>query len=110
MAHANARLTPAGRLTLVQRISVQPRRPIAHIAHEMGVSRTTAGGPATSSSARLAWSIGPASPCGVRGGPPPGWRSASSGCASMSGSVRPVSPPGSVCPPPPSIGCWSATG
>src|SRR5215204_3563502 len=42
MAHANARLTPAGRLTLVQRISVQPRRPIAHIAHEMGVSRTTA--------------------------------------------------------------------
>ena len=42
MAHANARLTPAGRLTLVQRISVQPRRPIAHIAHEMGISRTTA--------------------------------------------------------------------
>jgi len=29
-------------LTLVQRISVQARRPIAHIAHEMGVSRTTA--------------------------------------------------------------------
>jgi transposase InsO family protein len=42
MAHANARLTPAGRLTLVQRISAQPRRPIAHIAHEMGISRTTA--------------------------------------------------------------------
>jgi transposase-like protein len=42
MAHANARLTPAGRLTLVGRIAAQPRRPIAHIAHEMGVSGTTA--------------------------------------------------------------------
>ena len=42
MAHANARLTPAGRLTLVGRIAAQPRRPIAHIAHEMGISRTTA--------------------------------------------------------------------
>ena len=42
MAHANARLTPAGRLTLVGRIAASPRRPIAHIAHEMGVSRTTA--------------------------------------------------------------------
>jgi transposase InsO family protein len=42
MAHANARLTPAGRLTLVGRIAAHPRRPIAHIAHEMGVSRTTA--------------------------------------------------------------------
>ena len=42
MAHANARLTPAGRLTLVGRIATQPRRPIAHIAHEMGISRTTA--------------------------------------------------------------------
>src|SRR5215218_4482069 len=35
MAHANARLT------LVGRIAAQPRRPIAHIAHEMGISRTT---------------------------------------------------------------------
>jgi transposase-like protein len=42
MAHANARLTPAGRLTLVERIAAQPRRSIAHIAHEMGISRTTA--------------------------------------------------------------------
>jgi transposase-like protein len=42
MAHANARLTPAGRLTLVGRIAAHPRRPIAHIAHEMGVSRATA--------------------------------------------------------------------
>jgi hypothetical protein len=42
MAHANARLTPAGRLILVGRIAAQPPRPIAHIAHEMGVSRTTA--------------------------------------------------------------------
>jgi transposase InsO family protein len=42
MAHANARLTPAGRLTLVGRIAAQPLRPIAHIAHEMGISRTTA--------------------------------------------------------------------
>jgi transposase InsO family protein len=42
MSHANARLTPAGRLTLVGRIATRPRRPIAHIAQEMGVSRTTA--------------------------------------------------------------------
>ena len=28
MAHANARLTPAGRLTLVERIAAQPRRPL----------------------------------------------------------------------------------
>jgi transposase-like protein len=42
MAHANARLTPAGRLTLVGRIAAQPRRPIAHLAHEMGISRTCA--------------------------------------------------------------------
>ena len=40
MSHANARLTPAGRLTLVQRIAAG--RPPAHVAAEMGVSRTTA--------------------------------------------------------------------
>jgi transposase InsO family protein len=39
--HANARLTPAGRRTLVRRIETDPR-PIAHLAHEMGVSRATA--------------------------------------------------------------------
>jgi hypothetical protein len=33
MAHANPRLTPAGGRTLVRRISAQPRRPIARIAH-----------------------------------------------------------------------------
>ena len=38
MAHANARLTPAGRLTLCQRISAG--RPVAHVAAEMGISRT----------------------------------------------------------------------
>ena len=41
MAHANARLTPAGRRTLVRRIETDPR-PIAHIAQEMGISRATA--------------------------------------------------------------------
>ncbi|MFV0533580.1 MAG: IS481 family transposase [Cumulibacter sp.] len=40
MSHANARLAPAGRLILVQRI--QAGRAIAHVAAEMGVSRTTA--------------------------------------------------------------------
>lgn len=40
MSHANARLAPAGRLILVQRI--QSGRAIAHVAAEMGVSRTTA--------------------------------------------------------------------
>ncbi|MGW6130768.1 IS481 family transposase [Cellulomonas sp. NPDC055163] len=40
MSHANARLTPAGRFTLVSRIAAG--RPVAHVAAEMGVSRTTA--------------------------------------------------------------------
>ncbi|WP_146805241.1 helix-turn-helix domain-containing protein, partial [Cellulomonas persica] len=40
MSHANARLTPAGRLVLVRRIAAG--RPVAHVAAEMGVSRTTA--------------------------------------------------------------------
>ena len=41
MAHANARLTPAGRCILVRRIETDPR-PIADIAHEIGISRATA--------------------------------------------------------------------
>ncbi|WP_184750458.1 IS481 family transposase [Microbacterium thalassium] len=40
MSHGNARLAPAGRLILVQRI--QSGRAVAHVAAEMGVSRTTA--------------------------------------------------------------------
>jgi transposase-like protein len=38
--HRNARLTVEGRLTLVRRI--ERGRPIAHVADEMGISRTTA--------------------------------------------------------------------
>jgi transposase InsO family protein len=38
--HANARLTPRSRLTLVGRIAAG--RPVAHVAAEMGVSRPTA--------------------------------------------------------------------
>ncbi|KIC56003.1 helix-turn-helix domain-containing protein, partial [Microbacterium hominis] len=40
MSHANARLTPAGRLIMVQRIG--SGRAVAHVAAEMGISRTTA--------------------------------------------------------------------
>lgn len=40
MSHAHARLTPAGRFVMVQRIAAG--RPVAHVAAEMGVSRTTA--------------------------------------------------------------------
>lgn len=40
MSHANARLTPAGRLIMIQRI--QSGRAVAHVAAEMGISRTTA--------------------------------------------------------------------
>jgi transposase-like protein len=40
MSHANARLTPAGRVIMVSRI--RAGRPVAHVAAEMGVSRTTA--------------------------------------------------------------------
>jgi transposase-like protein len=38
--HANARLTPVGRLTMVMRI--EAGRPVAHVAAEMGISRPTA--------------------------------------------------------------------
>src|SRR5665647_1532665 len=38
--HANARLTPIGRLTMVMRI--ESGRPVAHVAAEMGISRPTA--------------------------------------------------------------------
>jgi transposase InsO family protein len=40
MAHANARLTPLGRLTLCERIA--SGRAVAHVADEMGISRPTA--------------------------------------------------------------------
>ncbi len=40
MSHGNARLAPAGRLIMVQRI--QSGRAVAHVAAEMGISRTTA--------------------------------------------------------------------
>ena len=40
MAHANARLTPAGRSILCQRIAAG--RPPAHVAAELGISRTCA--------------------------------------------------------------------
>lgn len=40
MSHANARLTPAGRLIMVQRI--QSGRAVSHVAAEMGISRTAA--------------------------------------------------------------------
>ena len=38
--HRNARLTPVGRHTLIERIQVG--RPVAHVAAEMGISRATA--------------------------------------------------------------------
>jgi transposase InsO family protein len=38
--HRNARLTPVGRRTLIERI--QTGRPVAHVASEMGISRATA--------------------------------------------------------------------
>jgi transposase InsO family protein len=40
LSHANARLTPAGRLIMVQRI--QSGRAVAHVAAKMGITRTTA--------------------------------------------------------------------
>jgi transposase InsO family protein len=40
VVHRNARLTPAGRRTLIERI--QAGRPVAHVAEEMGISRATA--------------------------------------------------------------------
>ena len=41
MSHANARLTVQGRLLLVQRV-IRDRRPVAHVAKELGVSRQCA--------------------------------------------------------------------
>jgi transposase InsO family protein len=40
MVHANARLTPVGRMILCRRIAAG--RPVAHVAAEMGISRTCA--------------------------------------------------------------------
>jgi transposase len=40
MSHRNARLTPNGRRTLIERVLAG--RPVAHVAKEMGVSRTCA--------------------------------------------------------------------
>ena len=40
MPHANAPLTPKGRLIMCRR--VEAGRPIAHVATEMGISRQTA--------------------------------------------------------------------
>ena len=40
MSHRNARLAPAGRMILIQRVA--SGRPAAHVAKEMGISRTTA--------------------------------------------------------------------
>ena len=39
MSHANAPLTPAGRLRLIERCLSEPSRPIAHVAAEAGISR-----------------------------------------------------------------------
>ena len=39
MSHANAPLTPAGRLLIIQRI--QAGMPQAHVARQMGLSRGT---------------------------------------------------------------------
>ena len=41
--HPHAKLTPAGRALLVERIAAG--RPVARVAAEMGVSRQTAGSP-----------------------------------------------------------------
>ena len=41
MSHGNARLTLHGRRLLVQRVRVE-RRPVAHVAKEMGISRECA--------------------------------------------------------------------
>jgi hypothetical protein len=108
--HANARLTPAGRRTLVRRIETDPR-PIAHIAHEMGVSRATAyrwwgryqqlgepgllDRPSIPTPAPTAW---PASSNG-----------AFCGCASVNGSALPGSAHDWGSLPPPCIVSWSAT-
>ena len=40
MSHANARLTVHGRLLLITRV-VRQRRPVAHVAAELGISRAT---------------------------------------------------------------------
>ncbi|MEH0111438.1 IS481 family transposase, partial [Tersicoccus sp. MR15.9] len=41
MTHANAPLTPAGRLRLVDRVLAGQGRPIAHVAAEAGIARST---------------------------------------------------------------------
>ena len=109
MAHANARLTrrEGWSWSVGSPPSHDGRSPTSPTRWASPGPPPTAGGPATSSWARRAWSIARASPCEVHGGLPPASSSASSDCAGASGSARPGSPPGSGGRPPPCIGCWS---
>jgi hypothetical protein len=58
MSHRNARLTPAGRRILVERII--SGRPVAHVAKEMGISRTCGSNPWLSedSPSKRSWKTG----------------------------------------------------
>jgi transposase-like protein len=111
MSHANARLTPTGRRILVRRIETDPR-PIAHIAHEMGISRATASRWWTryQQFGEAGLVDRPSVPTPARSEPQPISSGASWGCAAVSGSARSGSPPGWACPPLRCIGSWSVMG
>lgn len=100
MVHANARLTQAVRLILVQPITAD--RPAAHVAAEIGVSRTTAYRwlPATASKASLASKTGQAAPTPNPNQTPPtvvhAILTSRSHCVAPASSAPPASPPSSV--------------
>ncbi len=72
MSHANALLTPAGRLPLVQRCRT---RPIAHVAAEAGVSRQCLSKwkRRFDELGEVCWAIGPASRLPARHRPRRRW-------------------------------------
>jgi Integrase core domain len=88
--HANARLTPIGRLTLCLRI--EQGRPVAHVAPEMVFQEplATSGGSAFAKRASRAWWIAPAGPATALIGPLQTSRPRSPNCAPSSSSVRPA--------------------
>ena len=114
MAHANARLTPAGRLLLCQ--CVAAGRSVARVASELGISRACAycwwaplpaarpGRPATT---------GPAPPTPIPGACPPASRPRSPTSAGSASSARHGSRRWSAGRPPPSTASfagWASTG
>ena len=111
MLHANARFTPAGRLSMVQRI--ESGMPQAHVARQMGLSRGTVAKWCFAAGARRVrpgWWTGPRGLAGRLGAPPPESRSGSAVCVAARGKGLYICRREPGCRPPRSGGSLAATG